>query len=525
MIGRQFLLLLLIHGVCLVRAQQNDVPFQRDIYVDIERNAARLDNTTFTGLKPVLESRADLSNVMGYRLDSTKYYYEVEEKIFKEHLLEVGDGDFHLTLDPLFQFELGFDKGDRTEYPDTNVLYNNVRGLRITGDLGPKLSFQTMFHETQALMPQYLFRSAFAIGSISGQGRVKFPEEAKLDYGWSQASVSYSPIAWLNIQLGHGKHFVGHGYRSVLLSDNSIPAPYLKFSLLSTNKRWHYTTWHSKLEHGVMRVDRLPTGDAAESMFSWMRARFNHLSVRLGRVELGLFESTIFRNIDRHGVRPFDVLEMNPLIGLNTALKGFKGDYKNLVGVDLRVKVLDNAFIYGQFATDDPDQKRYAWQAGMRLFDVGLKDLNIQLEYNTVQPFMYMADPVQLAYMNAGLPMAHPMGANFSEVVAIVDKAFLERFRVQAKVNVATYQRDSLTAENHGSDLNKPDVAVRVHRTVQQELTYVDANVSYLFNPMTNLRAVVGVSRRDLRGASDGEQSTYIYVALRTGLFNRYYDL
>jgi hypothetical protein len=50
-----------------VLAQQNDIPLQRDVYIDVERNAAKLDARVHTGLKPVIESRADLTNVMGHR--------------------------------------------------------------------------------------------------------------------------------------------------------------------------------------------------------------------------------------------------------------------------------------------------------------------------------------------------------------------------------------------------------------------------------------------------------------------------
>ncbi|MBK9515381.1 MAG: hypothetical protein IPO05_17595 [Flavobacteriales bacterium] len=74
---------------------------------------------------------------------------------------------------------------------------------------------------------------------------------------------------WLNIQFGHGKHFVGHGYRSMLLSDHAPNAPYLKFSALTPNKRLQYSTWHTKLKAALTRNDRLHTGQSSESLFYW----------------------------------------------------------------------------------------------------------------------------------------------------------------------------------------------------------------------------------------------------------------
>jgi hypothetical protein len=77
-----------------------------------------------------------------------------------------------------------------------------------------------------------------------------------------------------------------------------------------------------------------------------------------------------------------------------------------------------------------------------------------------------------------------------------------------------------------GADIGAPLPSFRDTLTATAlDLFTMDANVSYLFNPKTNLRAVIGVMRRDLPGTADNFQSSYIYLALRTGLFNRYYDL
>ncbi|HRH38089.1 MAG TPA: hypothetical protein PK760_07080, partial [Flavobacteriales bacterium] len=303
----------------------------------------------------------------------------------------------------------------------------------------------------------------------------------------------------------------------------AIVSPYLQFSLLSKNKRLQYTTWHTKLMHGVTKDDRLPTGESSESLFYWMRARFNHLSYNLGRVQLGLFEATMFRNISTGGVQPFNAMELNPVIGLNTAVFGFKAANKTLVGLDVRMKVTRRSYVYGQFATDGPS--RYGWQAGIRAFDVLRRDLHVQLEYNAATPFMYMSSPVRQAYVQAGQPLAHPRGNAFNEVVGIIDAGF-GRYWLQCKVNVAVFDKDTSDTYNDGNDLNKPDESVpSPNGALSHRLFNMDVNASYLLNPNTNLRFVFGCMRRDLSNSTDGAQSTYIYIAFRTNLFNRYYDL
>ncbi len=505
-------------------AQHNNVPIDRDITNDLERSSAAIGSRVHTGLKPVLESRADLSDVMGYRKDTTKYYFWQAERLYRDHLLYVKGEDYFLALDPLFRFEIGHDLGDPTAYADTVRFHYNTRGFRLKGDIGERFSFETMFHETQTTLPQYLFRRALSEGVLSGQGRIKRDGWKKIDYGWSRATISWAAADWLNVQLGHGVHFVGHGYRSVLLSDHAPAAPYLQFSFTTKNRWLQYTTWHTKLQSGVLQEDRLPTGAGGESLFYWKRARFNHLGISIGRIDLGLFEATIFRNIDGKGVREFDPLELNPVIGINTIVNGFDGKYKSLVGADLRLKITDKAFLYGQIAIDDPDQERYAYQAGFHIFDLLRRDIHLQVEYNVAEPFTYMNDPAELAYMHSGLPLAHPMGAYFDEIVAIADIGF-DRWRLQLKANLGNYHLDTTDSTSVGSDLRRPVTAsISDQAPLVRQHFYLDANLSYLFNPKTNLRAVIGFARRDLENAPDHQQSGYLYVAVRTGLFNRYYD-
>ena len=92
-----------------VLAQQNDVPLNRDIYYDIDRNGACRTSTMHTGLRPIIESRADLENVMGFRPDSSRHYYFLTTKLFREHLIQVKHEGFKLSIDPVFRFEAGRD--------------------------------------------------------------------------------------------------------------------------------------------------------------------------------------------------------------------------------------------------------------------------------------------------------------------------------------------------------------------------------------------------------------------------------
>jgi hypothetical protein len=223
------LALLWVCTALAVRAQQNDVPLNRDIYYDIDRNGACIGSTMHTSLRPVIENRADLTHVMGFRPDSSRHYYEFTEKVFKEHLINVIEGDFRLTIDPAFRFEIGKDWLEQGTVNTNQVANNfNSRGFWIKGDLGRTVSFQTTFYENQGILPRYLYLYSQNTGVVPGQGRIKAFNERGLDFAWAMGNVSWSPKRWINVQVGNGRHFVGNGYRSMLLSDNTYPYPYLK---------------------------------------------------------------------------------------------------------------------------------------------------------------------------------------------------------------------------------------------------------------------------------------------------------
>ena len=84
--------LLVVLCAAFANAQQNDLSLQRDVYLDLERNAACRTSMVHAGLKPLIESRADKTHVMGFRPDSSRHYYNITEKLFKEHLIEIRDG-------------------------------------------------------------------------------------------------------------------------------------------------------------------------------------------------------------------------------------------------------------------------------------------------------------------------------------------------------------------------------------------------------------------------------------------------
>ncbi len=507
----------------LALAQQNDIPLNRDIYYDIDRNGAEKSSTMHTAMRPVIQSRADLHNVMGFRADSTHQYYWITQKLLKEHLINVKDGGFKMTIDPVFQFEVGKEFRENSEFSKNATMQHNGRGFQLAVDLGPTVSFQSSFYENQAVLPGYLYRYAQLQSVVPGQGRIKNFNTRGLDFAWATGNVSWSPRPWLNAQIGQGRHFVGNGYRSVLLSDNASPYPYVKLSALTNNKRFQYTTIFAKLQL-VGEANRLPTGEAGESLFYWKRASFQYLSANLGPLQLGLFEGTLWKNIDTSGVRPFNAMQMNPVIGVNTIVNGFDGINTQVLGLDAKYKITNKMFAYGQFALTDPGRSRYAWQVGMQWFDLFRKDLHLLVEFNQATPYAYTRANSRMSWTHDNQPLASPLGTGYSEAVLLVDCRIHKRFWAQVEFSVEQHPYTLGSDEVAGGDIFGPDKPKGPTGDERQRL-YASLNVSWRMNQMTNMQLTIGYSLRDLQPAPTDRNSGMLYISWHTGLFNRYYDI
>ena len=152
-------------------------------------------------------------------------------KWWNEHMGIVKGEDYWFTIDPGVDLQVG--RGDGVD------TYNNTRLVYFQGGLGEKLNFFAAVYESQGRFAGYFNRYAESLAPdggnpaiIPGRNIAEAFRTDSYDYPVAEGYLSYAPSKHFNIQLGHGKNFIGDGYRSLLLSDNSSPYPYLR---LNTN--------------------------------------------------------------------------------------------------------------------------------------------------------------------------------------------------------------------------------------------------------------------------------------------------
>jgi hypothetical protein len=466
-------------------------------------------------------------------------------KLKKENIIIVNDtaDRFYLTADPLFNFEFGKDMADTSG----EMLYRNTRGFIIRGDIGRKFSFETSFYENQATYVKYIDNyiastddlfpqtSNYNYSVIPGQGRSKVFKKNGYDYAMSSGYISYSPNKIFNVQLGHGKHFIGDGYRSLLLSDNSFNYPYLRIT--TTYKNIQYTNLYTSfmnLTNGGMK-----TPPHVERLFQKKTGSFQMLSFNLwNRFQLGVFQGMIFEAADSTNKEHVNFNTFDPVIGVNTALYGLDSKNNILLGATLKIKVTNSISLYGQYMLDEVPTKssgqvgnKYGYQIGLKYFDLfTLKNLHFQLEYNTVSPYSYASDNTFQSYTHYNQSLAHPLGANFTEIVGFLNYS-LKDFFIQLKGNYAVKGYD-YSGYNFGGNVfksssefaaNQPLDNIHTTQGMKTTITYQDIQIGYFINPARNSNIVIGlINRSEINTKTFNTQ--YVYVSWKTSLANFYYD-
>ena len=443
-----------------------------------------------------------------------------KKKIFEESLLLVNEDQVRLTTDPLFNFSIS---------PKNNVLgymySSNVRGFRITGDLTSKLSFETRFYENQFFYPDFLSQKALdraedenSIDAIAfGIGRAKKFKESGIDAGLANGYVSFSPIKGIIFQLGHGRHFFGNGYRSLLLSDYAPDYQYLSGQYHFFKGKLLYKHVHSKLYN----LSRIPVSTTPESMLIPKSFGFNQLSFQAtSALSFSIFEGTVFKAYNaNYGTSNPHFSFYFPVMGAHFLAKDTSSSNSTIYGVNASYLLNKNIKLYTQFAFRS--QSKVGAQFGIRNeFSVDQRKTIsfLNLEFNYVPTSMYSVDSnnqfQQISHM--GHELAHPLGSGFSEWV------------LKGQINYGRFFcRIGNTFVNIDRPVNNQHFANQVFTSndlieVVEKSNLINLNNSFgiLINPATRMEFSIGHLSRSI----DGIWDNYLFFSFRTYLKNDYFD-
>jgi len=524
-------------------SSQLNIPFTHQGYAKFDRHLNMIGLNSHTAAKPYIYQDVaryyDLKqvNLQTYK-EGTSWW---SKKLFNEHLVQVQGDDYWFTFDPIFDLQAGKDNA-----ADFSTTFNNTRGVYIQGGLGKQFSFSTSFYESQGRFAHYINNYAESLRAfgpdpaiIPGRGIGKRFKKDAYDYPVAEAYLSYTPNKFINIQFGHGKNFIGDGYRSLLQSDVSSPSTFLKLN----TKFWKikYTNtwmWLRDVRPEVVQDKAFLTKYMANHYLSWnVSKRFN----------LGLFESVMWTNSNDRG---FDVNYLNPLIFFRALeFETGQGAGNALVGLSGKYKLSNNANIYSQFILDEFSlnditggkkswKNKYGYQIGLKYFNAfKIDNLLFQMEYNRVRPYTYSHNTIVLNYAHDNQSMAHLWGSNFSETI-LIGRYHYNRWFADAKIVFGKKGFDfnnDVDDFSYGGDIyrnynERPfESGVTVGQGNTTNIFHFEIQSGYVLNPTTNLKLFAYVSYRDFNpdadtAASFKNSTLWFSLGLRTDLFNWYFD-
>lgn len=480
-------LLLFLFGLLIlpsfISAQSHQIPLNKTFGLGLENALLKAKpKAAHYSFQPLLESQL---KALSGSLDSVQPILSIQKrmeyrgwkrKLLYEHLFILDTQTVELTLDPLYNFEYTYQRDGPSE-----TLFKNGRGFLLRLQIGKNFAIGSSFRENQVRLPSYLADRVDATDVAYGQGRVKRIDSANYDFAMSSSYLSYSPHERLNITIGHGKHFIGHGYRSHLLSDQSFNYPYLRL-----NSNW----WQGKLQYQNLYalfqdLERLPSKRKAEELFERKFSAMHYLSYSpISSFSIGFFESNIWPSIDSSGKRELSGAAYIPVIFMNSLLDNSPKTLSSLVGIDLRINPGRQWLLYGQLSSKDLKDGLHSAQAGLKYY---LMDgFRLGVEYNIVAADTSFAH----SHYNESLTLPYAGVGRQEEIIAS-----------------AQYQRSRMIYLFRSNFFSS---------TVNQR--FIMAEVSFIVNPSMNSTLFISGTHRDR------DDLMFVSFGWRTNLQNLYFD-
>ncbi len=520
-----------------------NIPLSHQEYARFDYYLNQVGNNAHTAQKPFLYK--EVNKYFDQEARDTLLFKDKSSwfgrKFWNEHMISFKGKNYWFTLDPGVDLQLGSDSNS-DEYT-----YNNTRIGVVQGGLGKKLNFHAVIYESQGRFADYFNRYAESIAADGGGNPAIIPafgiaKEFKgtdYDYPLATGYLSYSPSEMFNVQFGHGKNFLGDGYRSLLLSDVGSPSPYFKINT---------TFWKLKYTNTWMSLRDVRQEVTENGAFETKYMATHYLSYNITkRLNIGLFESVLWDTSNNRGI---DINYLNPII-FYRAIEFSTGPRSGnaLVGLSTKYKVSDQVAMYGQLIIDEFSsgdifggekswKNKLGFQVGAKYFNAfNVDNLYLQAEYNQVRPYTYSHNTIVLNYGHNNQSMAHLWGANFKEFIGI---ARYERGRLFGSAKVVFGEKgfdfnDGTDDSNYGGDIyrderDRPsDTGIEIAQGNTTSIFHGELQAGYLINPSTNLKIYGSLIYRDfdptVNTATDfSNTTTWFNFGIRTDLFNWHND-
>jgi hypothetical protein len=499
-------------------------------YIDSVQNEYIDDTRTFY---KITENTVSTSrSIKTVRTPILKYFYKTPANFY-----EVDKPGFKMRVNPVINFSMGREKDN------DNILFQNTRGINIRAYIDDKVYVFTNILENQARFYDFHHARVDRFRALPGNGLYKpynpgFSDRISgYDFLNAQAFVGFNVSKSINIELGHGRHHLGNGIRSLLLSNYANNYFYLKFN--TQIWKFHYQNIFAELA---------PISDAFNPGNTLLPKKYmaNHfLAFKVSdNIEIGLFEAVIFSRQNQ-----FELQYLNPVIFYRTVEHFLDSPDNVLIGLNGKWNVANKFQFYGQLILDefklDELTSGNGWWANKHGYQIGLKYINVinidhldaQIEYNTVTPYTYShRDTLSInsnfalaSYSHYNQPLAHPLGSNFREITGRLSYRPTAKMFITTRFVLASHG-DNSPDQNWGGNILEPhitrvrDYGNEILQGERTDITLLGVDISYSFhhNYFLDLNFLYRKSESTL--AINNFNTTYLGGGLRINLGQRNID-
>jgi len=499
------------------------------------------DSAVFTGFRAQNWLEFDQLNIIHKNTDQDSVFglsRSSNSNIRNTNLIRGLGSSSIFTLDPYL------DAGIGKSSEKNNVLANLSAGINMQAVLNNKFSFNLGVITNVNQYPSYLDSTIFTkynrLDSASGKYIIPGENGAKLNgnnqfaYTNFNFNVTYTPNKHFLIAAGYGKNFLGDGYRSLLLSDNSNNYPFLRLQA----RLWKltYNVLYNRYTNNFWyEVDGKP-----QPKYSTI----HYLGFNTKKFQVGLFDQVTWIAKDTNFTRGFDFIYLNPLIFMRPQEFTIGSPDNAMIGFNLKYKIYKKGFIYGQLALDDIYLKKskeeheqfygnkYALQLGIWNKDIfNITGLSYRLEWNGVRPYTYghgVGDNIALNYTNYYQSLTGPFGANYNEFISLFNYSYKRWYGSLENLYTIRGENPGLPY-NNGEDLwggeeGVPDFGSKTMQGIKTKYSFNQLTGGYLLNTANRLGIEASIAYRSRQSSIVDQSEFYFSFGIKTSLSNLYRD-
>ena len=156
----------------------------------------------------------------------------------------------------------------------------------------------------------------------------------------------------------------------------------------------------------------------------------------------------------------FEFQYLNPLILYRVVEQKLDSPDNVMLGLDMNYKFGRRTLAYGQLLIDELKiselfknngwwGNKIGYQLGIKHYDLfNIKRLNLQFEYNSVRPYTYSHRAAEgldysiASYSHYNQELAHPLGANFRELILLGSYRFSPKWTLSGKFNFGKCRKE-----------------------------------------------------------------------------------